>query len=426
MRFLLIAIATFFSSLAFAAFEPLDKVAVVVDDSVILKSEIDKRIADIKFQFAQRQSPLPPDDILRKQIIEQLILESLQVNLATRAGVRIDDNELNTAMTNVARQNGMTLQEFQQKLDSSSGSSYAEVREQIKRELMVNQLRTRRMQDRIRITDQDVENFLRSPSGQAELATEYRLGHILIELPEEASPADIAAADAKAQKVLKALKNGQDFSQVAAAYSNAETALRGGDLGWRKAAQLPTVFADHAEKMQKGDISESIRTPGGFHIIKLLDKRGGEEMQVKQWQVRHILIKPSEILSTDDARQKLNDIRQRIVDGANFADLARTYSEDPGSARQGGELGWVNSGDMVPEFDKVMQEDKVNEISPVFQSPYGWHILQVTGIRDHDVSTQYRAAMARQALYMREFDEEAANWLREMRNDAFVEIRDTP
>lgn len=426
MRMLSLLLLVLLAPFAQAAFTPLDRVAVVVDDSAILQSEIDKRIADVSFQFSQRNTPLPPADILRKQVIEQLILENLQLNLATRAGIRIDDNELNTAMTNVARQHGMTLPVFQQQLDATSGGSYAEIREQVKRELMINHLRTRRMQDRIRITEQDVQNFLRSPAGQAELAGEYRLGHILIGLPEEASPADIAAGEEKARKVLAELEEGRDFSQVAASYSSAETALKGGDLGWRKAAQLPTLFADRAEKMKENELAGPFRTPGGFHIIKLLGKRGGEEMQVKQWKTRHILIKPTEILSSDDARQKLDDIRSRIIKGANFADEASIHSEDPGSARQGGDLGWVSAGDMVPEFDKTMRSIGINEVSEVFQSSFGWHILQVTESRDQDVSAQYRAAMARQALYAREYDEELANWMRELRNDAFVEIRDKP
>lgn len=407
-----------------AAVTPINKIAVVVDDSLILQSEIDKRIKDITFQFSQRKTPLPPDDVLRKQIIEQLILENLQLNLASRAGIRIDDTELNGAITEIARQNGTTLADFQKKLDATPGSSYTEVREQIKRELMINKLRQRRMQDRIRITDQDVQNFLRSPSGQAELATEYRLGHIVVNLPDQATPGDIAAAEEKIKQVQVALAAGKDFAQVAATWSNAETALQGGDLGWRKAAQLPTLFVEPAEKMQVGEVAGPFRTPGGLHLIKLLDKRGGEAMRVKQWQVEHILIKPTEILSSEDAKQKLADIREKIIKGKNFADEARIHSDDPGSARQGGSLGWVAAGDMVPEFDKVMRTTPEKQVSDVFQSAFGWHILEVTASRDQDVSEQHRANMAKQALYSRKYDEELASWLRELRNDAFVEVRD--
>lgn len=406
-----------------AAVTPLDKVAVVVDDSVILQSEVDKRIDDVRYQFGQRNAALPPDDILRKQVVEQLVLETLQLNLANRAGIRIDDKEVNAALEDIAKQNGMTLAGFQQKLDATPGSSYAEVREQVKRELTINRLRSRRMQDRIRITDQDVQNFLRSPSGQAELATEYRLGHILFALPEEASPKDIAAAEARVKKAKDELAAGKEWGQVAATYSAAETALKGGDLGWRKAAQLPELFAASAQQMKVNDVAGPFRTPGGFHLIKLLDKRGVEDAKVPQWQTRHILIKPTEILSSEDARQKLEDIKAKLDKGASFADLARTYSDDPGSARQGGDLGWVSAGDMVPEFDAVMRRTPVNQVSDIFQSPYGWHLLQVTGTREQDMSDRLRTNMARQALYAREYDDELAAWLRELRNDAFVEIR---
>lgn len=423
MRVLPLLLVLLLGNLAYAAFIPVDTIAAVVDDTVIMKSEVDKRAADIVFQFERRGSPLPPEEVIRKQVTEQLILETLQLNLASRAGIRIDDNELNAALEELARQSGLSLAAFQQKLDATPGGSYAEVREQVKRELIITRLRQRRLQDRIRITDQDVQNFLRSPSGQAELASEYRLGHILVALPEEATPTAIAAAEAKVNEAQAALAAGKDFGQVAATYSNAETALKGGDLGWRKAAQLPTLFAEPVAKMQVGQVAAPIRTPGGFHIVKLLGRRGGEEMRVPQWQVQHILIKPTEILSSDDARQKLEDIRAKILAGAKFSDLARTYSDDTGSARQGGDLGWVTQGEMVPEFDSRMREAPLNEISPVFQSQFGWHILQVTGKREHDVSEQYRINTARQALYARQYDEELASWLRELRNEAFVEIR---
>lgn len=423
MRILALLFLLSASLLARADVIPLDKVAVVVDDSVILQSEITKRLDDIRFQFAQRGAALPPEEVLRKQVVEQLILENLQLNLATRAGIRIDDKEVSAALEEIARENGMGLAAFQQKLDTTPGGSYAEVREQVKRELVITRLRTRRMQDRIRITDQDVQNFLRSPGGQAELATEYRLGHILFALPEEATPKDIAAAEARVQKAQAELAAGKDFAQVAATWSAAETALKGGDLGWRKAAQLPELFTASAEKMQVNEVAGPFRTPGGLHLIKLVGKRGVEDVKVPQWQVRHILIKPTEILSTEDARQKLEDIRARLLKGASFAELARTYSEDPGSARQGGDLGWVSPGDMVPEFDAVMRKTPVNQVSDIFQSTYGWHLLTVTGAREQDMSDRYRINIARQALYTREYDDELASWLRELRNDAFVEVR---
>lgn len=407
-----------------ATVQPLDRAAVIVDDSVILQSEIDKRMEDVRFQFSQRKSPLPPEDILRKQVIEQLVMETLQLNLANRAGIKIDDAALTASLTDIAKQNGATLAQFQEQLDKTPGTSYAEVREQVKNEMVINRLRQRRMQDRIRITEQDVQNFLKSPQGQAELATEYRLGHILIELPEAATPEQLAAAQKKAEKVVAELKAGKDFAQEAASVSNAETALKGGDLGWRKAAQLPTLFTDYVGGMKVGDMAGPIRTPGGLHIIKLLDKRG-DAMNVTQFHVRHILIKPTEIRSSEDARQELSELRDKIVKGSvKFGEAAKIHSDDPGSARNGGDLTWVMKGDMVPEFEKQMLATPANQVSEVFQTPYGWHILEVLGQRQQDMSEQYRANLARQALYARQYDEELAVWLREQRSEAYVDIKD--
>lgn len=420
----LLSLLLLLPALAAAAVTPLDRIAVVVDDRVILDSEIDQRMADVRFQFSKRRSPLPADDVLRRQVTEQLVLESLQLALAERAGIRIEDSALNNALTDIARESGLSLPQFQQQLDATAGTSYAEVREQVKREMVINRLRQRRMQDRIRITDQDVQNFLRSPAGRAEVATEYRLGHILVPVADSATPQDIAAAEATMQKVQAELAAGRDFAQVAATYSAAETALKGGDLGWRKAAQLPTLFAEAVETLEKGQTAGPLRTPGGFHLIRLNDRRGADQVRIRQRQTRHILVKPTEILSAEEARQKLEDIRSRIAAGASFADEARIHSDDPGSARQGGDLGWVAAGEMVPEFDRIMQGIPLNMLSPVFQSNYGWHILEVTGERDQDVSEQVRANIARQALYTRQYDEELASWLRELRAEAFVEIRD--
>ncbi|MDP2227923.1 MAG: peptidylprolyl isomerase, partial [Moraxellaceae bacterium] len=368
-------------ALATAAVVPLNQIAVVVDDGIILRSEIDKRVNDITYQFSKRRTALPPEDVLRKQVTEQLIIETLQMNLAERAGIRIEDSALNSALSEIAKESGVSLAQFQQQLDATPGSSYAEVREQVKREMMINRLRQRRMQDRIRITDQDVQNFLKSPAGLAEIATEYRLGHILIPIADSSTPEDIAKADAVMKKVQAELAAGRDFAQVAATYSGAETALKGGDLGWRKAAQLPSIFGDIVGQLEKGEVASPLRTPGGLHLVKLLDRRGADEVKVKQRQVRHILIKPTEILSIEEARQKLEDIRSRIAAGAMFADEARIHSEDPGSARQGGDLGWVSSGEMVPEFERTMLTTPLQTLSGVFQSSYGWHILEVQGER---------------------------------------------
>jgi len=402
---------------------PLDRIAVVVDESVIMESEVDKRLADAEAQFEQNQEPLPPADVMRKQVIDQLILESIQLTMAQNAGIKIDDKALDDQLTDIAGKNNLTLAQFQEQLDKTPGSSYAEVRDQVRRELMINRLRSRRMQERIHITDEDVQSFLKSPQGQVALATEYRLGHILISLPDAATPEQIGEAQDKAKAALAELQAGQSFSQVAAKYSNSDTALKGGDLGWRKAAELPSLFTGAVGGMKVGDIVGPLRTGSGFHIVKLLDKRG-DSMTVTQYHVSHILIKATEILSSEDAHQELLDIRAKILKGASFAEQARLHSDDPGSARNGGDLGWVGTGEMVPEFDKMMLATPAGQVSDVFQSQYGWHILDVEAVRQQDMSQQYRENMARQALYERQVDEELSSWLRELRGDAYVDIKD--
>jgi peptidyl-prolyl cis-trans isomerase SurA len=411
------------SFFAYADVKVLNKIVAVVDDSVILESELVSRLSDVKFQFAQRKTDSPPEDILRKQVLEQMILESLQINLANRAGIRIDDAELNAALTDIAKQNKMDLAAFQKKVDESDSGGYQELRKQVRNDLVMHKLRQRKMQERIRITDQDVNTFLSSPIGKEALANEYRISHIFVALPAEPTPKDIAAAEAKIQAAEAALKSGQAFAKVAATYSNAETALKGGDLGWRKAGQLPSLYEPIVEKLKVGEVSSAIKNNSGFHLVMLQEKNSSENVKIPQWQVQHILIKATELLSSEDAKQKLNEIRDRAVKGEKFSDLARLYSDDPGSGRQGGSLNWVNEGDMVPEFDQKMRAIELNKISEVFQTPFGWHILQVTGKRDHDVSDLYRQNMARQALFARQVDEEFNQWLRELRNEAFVEIR---
>lgn len=406
-----------------AAPVPLDRIAVVVDESVIMESEVDKRLADAQSQFEQNHEPPPPDDVLRKQVIDQLILETLELTMAQTAGIKIDDKALDDQLTDIASKNNLTLAEFQQQLDHTPGSSYAEVRNEVRKEMMINRLRARRMQERIHITDEDVQNFLKSPQGQTALATEYHLGHIMISLPDAATPEQIGEAHQKADAAMAELKAGVSFAQVAARYSNSDTALKGGDLGWRKSAELPSLFTNAITAMKVGEVVGPLSSPGALHIVKLLDKRG-DTMTVTQYHVRHILIKTTEILSAEDAHQELADIRAKILKGASFSEQARLHSDDPGSARNGGDLGWVGTGDMVPEFEQVMLKTPAGQISDIFQSSYGWHILEVDAVRQQDMSQQYRENMARQALYSRQVDEELASWQRELRGDAYVDIKD--
>lgn len=403
--------------------QPLDRIAVVVDESVILENEVRQRMADAEFNLHKNNTPLPPESILRQQVIEHMILDSLQMQMADRAGIKIDDDTINAAVKDIATQNKMTLDEFRKQLDNTPGSSYAAVRRQIQEELTINRLRQRRISERVRITEQDVLAFLKSPQGQEALATEYHLAHILIALPENPSSDDLQKAQQKADSLYQQVKAGANFQELAAANSQADTALNGGDLGWRKAAQLPTLFADQVAKMHSGDIAPPIRTPGGIHIVKVLERRGTDEHIVHQIHVRHILIKPSEILSVEEAKEKIGALHERLTKGADFAELARLYSEDPGSARNGGDLGWVSPGIMVPEFEQQMNTVKDNAVSPAFQSKFGWHILQVLGRRDQDMSDDYRQELARRALFERQYDQELQAWLRELRAGAYVDIK---
>lgn len=402
---------------------PLNRIAAVVDEDVVLESEVSQRIADLQYQYRNQQQTLPPEDILRSQILEQLIIQRIQLSQAERAGVRIDDNSLNATLTDIAAQNNATLIEFRNKLEAEKAGSYNQVREQIRQEMMTSRLRNGRVGNRVHITEQDIDNFLASPQGQTALETEYHLAHILIGVPDEATPQQWAAAKAKAEQALSKLQQGQSFFAIAGQFSKAEDALQGGDLGWRKAAQLPTLFAENADKLAKGELSPILQSPAGYHILTVIDKRGNQQMMVEQRHVRHILVKPSEILSLEDAKQKADDLHERLVKGADFAEIAKTYSDDVGSARNGGDLTWVASGEMVPSFEEMMKKTPINQISPVFESQFGWHILQVLGERKQDMTDAYRRNLARQALYARQFDEEKISWLRELRAEAFVQIK---
>ena len=422
-RYLLALLLSCPLSLSFAASTPLEGIAAIVDEDVVLVSELNQRLADIRFQYRARQQTLPPEDILRNQVLEQLIVQRIQLSQAERAGVRIDDNSLNSALNDIASQNALSLADFRAKLESEQQGSYNQVREQIRQEMMISRLRNKRVGDRVRITEQDIDNFLASPQSTIALETEYRLAHLSINVPSEASPQQWAESKAKAELALQQLQTGKPFYSVVTEFSNAEDALQGGDLGWRKTAQLPDLFREAADKLQRGQFSDLLKSPAGYHIVTVIDKRGAQQMLVKQRHVRHILIKPSEILSLEDAKQKADDLHERLTKGADFAELANTYSEDVGSARLGGDLNWVGIGEMVPSFEEMMLKTPINQISPVFESQFGWHILQVLGEREQDMTDAYRRNLARQALYARQFEEEKTSWTRELRADAFVQIK---
>lgn len=404
--------------------QPLDRVVAVVDDDIVMQSELDQRMGQILNRMRQQNMPPPNLEVLRKRVLEQLVMESIQLQRATMAGIRISDNQLNETMARIAQSNGMTLEQFQQAL-ASEGLSYAQAREQIRREMVISRYQQRRVEARIVISDAEVEAYLQSAEGKSQTSEEYLLGHILIAVPEQPSQEQLNEVQAKAQDLYRQLQQGADFQQLAVAHSDAQTALEGGLLGWRSAEQLPTLFVDLAPRMKVGEVAEPIAAGSGIHLIKLMDKRGGASQIVEQSRVRHILIRPTEIRSEYEAQQLIEQLYKRITQGGeSFVDLAKAYSDDPASASTGGEMDWLNPGDTVPEFEKVMKASGLGEVSKPFRTPFGWHILEVLERRQQDIGAQLQEAQVRQLLFRRKFEEELESWLREIREEAYVEIKE--
>jgi peptidyl-prolyl cis-trans isomerase SurA len=316
----------------------------------------------------------------------------------------------------------MSLEEFRNILEAEN-HSFASFREELRNQIRINQVRQQMVGNRIKISDQEIENFFASEQAAGDVGTEYHLAHILIPVPEAASPEQVQAARKKAEDVLQQLRAGSDFAEMAVAVSAGQTALQGGDLGWRKVAELPSVAADTIRQMQAGDISDLLRNPSGFHIVKLVDVRGGPAHYVSQTHARHILLKPGELSSADDVRVRLEQLRERLIGGEDFAALARSHSQDKLSASRGGDLGWINPGDMVPRFEAVMDKLQVDEISEPVKTQFGWHLIQVLGRRQHDSTDDYQRAKAREAILRYKINVETDLWLRRLRDEAYVEYR---
>lgn len=416
----LLAMALLLGSQASAAVTLLDKIAIVVDDDVIMVSEIEQRMQTIKAQ----RTRLPDDEALRAQIIERLIVESLQLQIAERSGVRVSDEDLNQALSAIAAQNRMTLEEFQAAVEQD-GIAWPAMRNQVRREMSITRVQQGVMRRRINISEQEVEHFLASDLGEAITADEYRLGHILLALPDKVDLDEVRALKKKAEEILQQLEEGADFSTLAVEFSSDQNALEGGDMGWRKPAQLPTVFAGLVEDMQTGDVKGPIRSSRGFHLIKLQGRRGARAQgQIAQTQVRHVLVSPNEIRTASEAAELAESLREEITEeGRDFADIAKLYSDDPGSALSGGDLGWNSAGNFVPKFEEMMEKTAEGEVSPVFRTDHGFHFLEVTGRRTEDFSEQFKKNQAAHYLRNQKMDEELDSWLREIRSKAFVEVK---
>jgi peptidyl-prolyl cis-trans isomerase SurA len=410
------------AGIARAEYRELDGIVAVVEDDVVLASELLERLNMVREQFAENNAQMPPNDVLINQVMERLILESLQVQEAERRGVAVDDETLTRAVNGFAQQNNMTIEQFAQALEQD-GRSYPEFREQIRREMVMQRLQRAIVNRRIAISDQDITDLLNSPYYQELLSDEFRVGHILIQLDANADEATIEAAENHAIDIVKQLRDGADFAQMAVAHSSGSTALEGGDLGWRKAAALPSLFAEQVIKMEVGEVSPPIASGSGLHIVKLLDQRGAGVQKEQQARLRHILVQPSAIRTEEETEALIRDLHRRIEAGEDFAALAIEHSQDPGSALNGGELGWTSGTEFVPEFREAMAATPTGEVSAPFRSTYGWHILEVEERREQDMSDEARRDMALQILHTRRFEEELQKWMKELRDEAFVEIR---
>jgi peptidyl-prolyl cis-trans isomerase SurA len=408
-------------SVATAAVEPLDRILVVVNDGVILQSELDRSMEEAQRQIQKRGIGAPPQDALRAQVLERLILTRVQTQRAQQAGIRVDDRELNEVLTDIAKQNNMTLAQFAEAV-KSDGLDYLAVRDQIREEVLIQRLRAKEVENRVSVTDQDVDLLLASVG--ADENTEYRLSHILVSVPEGASAEVRDAARAKADGLLKRLNAGEDFAQIAIASSDGQQALQGGDLDWRRAGDLPTLFASTAAKLSPGKTSPVLETGSGFHIIRLVEQRGGEERKTTQeTHARHILITTNAVRDDEQARLLARDIYNRLEKGEDFAKLAKEYSDDPGSKSNGGDLGYQPPGVFVPEFQVRLDQLKPGELSPPFRTQYGWHVAGLIDRRTRDTTDESRRARARQAIGNRKAAEEYDVWLRRLRNEAYVEYR---
>lgn len=398
----------------------IDRVAAIVDESVIMQSELEARMDSVKRQMGGQ---IPPDSLLRPQVLERLILENIQLQMADRGGVQVTDQQLTDTVKRIAQQNGMTIEQFSAAL-KKDGLSYKEAIEQIRTEMIISRVQKFQVNNRVQISQQDIDYFLASKAGQMVAEAEYRLSHILISIPSQASPSEIKAARKKAQKIVTDIRNGKDFQQQAIANSNGRNALKGGDLGWRKQAQLPSLFSDAVDYLTIGEVSDPIKSASGFHIIQISEKRGGSTMMVLQNHARHILVMPNEIRSDKDSKNRIHDVYRKLDNGGDFEALAKEYSDDPGSAARGGDLGWVNPGDMVPAFDRVMAEIEPGVISKPFKSKFGWHILQVIDRKETDLGEQVQRNQVYQMLQARQFEEELPIWLRKIRAEAYVDIKE--
>lgn len=402
---------------------PIDRIVAVVNDDVITRHELDDRLNIVVKQLQKQNISLPPQDALEKQVLERMVMDMLQAQFAKETGVHVDDTQLDKALLRIAQENKFaTLAEFRAKL-AQDGVDFKKFREEIRSEIVATRLREREVDNKLVISDGEVDNYLATQAKLQGKGEEYQLAHILVLVPEQASADKIQASRQRAEQALARLQNGADFAQVAAEFSDAKDAMQGGNLGLRSADRIPSLFVDALQKMHPGEISPVLRSPNGFHILKLIEKRSKDvPVVITQTHARHILIKTSELVPESEAKSRLLEIKQRIEAGADFADQAKRYSED-GSASQGGDLGWLSPGDTVPEFEKAMNALQPGQMSDAVQTGFGWHLIQVLERRNADVSVEQKKQQARMAIRSIKSEEAYQDWLRQLLDRAYVEYR---
>ncbi len=412
-----------------AAVQPLDQIVAVVNDDVITLSELEGRMREMLAQLQQKQAKLPSMDILRQQVLERMISKRLQLQTADRLGLSVDDSTVTKAIANIAQTNNITLIQLREVLERD-GISFPLFREQLREDILITRLKQKEVINRIVITEQDIDNFLAREVGSQRQRAAVHLQHILISTPEGASPEDVQAAREEALSVYEELQQGADFGEMAIRVSDSRQALEGGDLGWIETSRIPSLFTQLVDELEPGAISEPLRNASGFHIVKLLEIKGGRKLIVNQTNARHILINTNEIVSDREARQRLETLRERILNGESFETLARSHSDDKASAIRGGDLGWTSPGDLVPVFEENMNALELGEISEPFKTQFGWHIVQPLKRRQHDNTEAALRNKARQAIQKQKSDEAIELWLRRLRDEAYVEVMldelDTP
>ena len=421
-NFFVLLVSLLASMNIFSKIELIDRVVAVVDSGVIMESQLNSRVEEILIRLKSDTTELPPINLLEEQVLDRLIIEEIQLQLADRAGIKISDSELNQTLSRVSSQNNLSLEDFRLKLEAE-GTSYKSFRDTIKKELIIQRVQRGRVGGKVDISEQEIENFINSEEGKSQLAEQYNVQHILLSVKSGLTEQQIEEIKDEANNLITRLEGDESFEKLAASYSSGQEALEGGFLGWRTSAELPSLFANVVTELKVGEVAQPLRSGAGFHILKLTDKRGNTVKFLDQTLARHILVQPSEIRTENQAEELINDIYERLTNGEDFKQLARQFSEDPGSKMDGGELGWSNPGDYDPIFEKTLNATEIGKISEPVQSSFGWHIIEAMDRRNEDVSQEEQKNRAYQIIFKRKFEQELQSTLIELRAEAYVDIK---